>query len=123
MTLAEYIRGGYPVDVFASAVEERLLSFPDDTRIACRDREELNQMLDIVQKFFHTLHIGFDRDMFSGSGYSHWFYFYKSCGAIHIGGGNCYETIPLSDIIDEITDGYVDDFDVFDIGDLDALFI
>ena len=122
MTLAEYIRS-YPVDVLASAVEERLLSFPEDTRIACRDREELNQMLDIVQKFFHTLHIGFDRDMFSGSGYSHWFYFYKSGGAIHIGGGDRYETSPLSDIIDEITDGYVDDFDVFDIGDLDDLFI
>lgn len=89
MTLTEYLERGYPIEDFAENLESVLLNFGPyaETRVACRDRAELDQVLDVIEEYFQTLHLGFERSRYTAQKKPDWFYIYRSEEDIHMGGG------------------------------------
>lgn len=125
MTLTEYLEQGYPVEDFAENLESVLLNFGPytETRVTCRDRAELDHVLDVIEKYFQTLHLGFRRENFTAEKKPDWFYIYRSEYDIHMGGGDMndlMESITLSDILENLVDNFSCD-DCGDLPELDSL--
>lgn len=126
MTLTEYLEQGYPVEDFAENLESVLLNFGPyaETRVACRDRAELDQVLDVIEKYFQTLHLGFERSRYTAQKQPDWFYIYRSEEDIHMGGGSygLDESVKLSEILVNMIDGFKDVEDCENLPELDSLF-
>ena len=126
MTLTEYLDQGYPVEDFAENLESVLLNFGPyaETRVACRDRAELDQVLDVIEEYFQTLHLGFVRSRYTAQKKPDWFYIYRSEEDIHMGGGSydLDESVKLSEILVNTID-ILKDVEVCDnLPELDSLF-
>lgn len=126
MTLTEYLERGYPIEDFAENLESALLNFGPyaETRVACRDRAELDQVLDVIEKYFQTLHLGFERSRYTAQKQPDWFYIYRSEEGIHMGGGSYVfdESVKLSEILVNTIDT-IKDVEVCDnLPELDSLF-
>lgn len=127
MTLTEYLEKGYPVEDFAENLESVLLNFGPyaETRVACCDRAELDQVLDVIEKYFQTLHLGFERSRYTAQKKPDWFYVYRSEEEIHMGGGDRNgfdESVTLSDILVNTIDTLKDVEVCDDLPELDSLF-
>lgn len=126
MTLAEYLERGYPLKDFAENLENTLLNLDyAETKITCKDRAELDQVLDVIQDYFMTLHFGFRRADYPAKKKPDWFYLYRYEYDIHIGGGSrdgLDETISLSEIIESTIDSLKDVEVCDDLPELDSLF-
>ena len=125
MTLTEYLEQGYPVEDFAENLESVLLNLGPyaETKVVCRDRAELDQVLDVIEKYFQILHIGFRRENFTAEKKPDWFYIYRSEYDIHMGGGDMNdlgESVTLSDILENLVDNFSCD-DCGDLPELDSL--
>ena len=129
MTLTEYLERGYPIEDFAENLESVLLNFGPyaETRVACHDRAELDQVLDVIEGYFQTLHLGFQRPRYTAIKKPDWFYIYRSGEDIHMGGGNRNgvdfdESVTLSEILVN-TINNLEDVEVCDnLPELDSLF-
>lgn len=125
MTLTEYFDQGYPVEDFAENLESVLLNFGPyaETRVACRDRAELDQVLDIIEEYFQTLHLGFERSRYTAQKQPDWFYIYRSEEDIHMGGGSydLDESVKLSEILVNTIDNLKDVEVCDDLPELDSL--
>ena len=127
MTLTEYLEQGYPVEDFAENLESVLLNFGPyaETRVACRDRAELDQVLDVIEQYFQTLHLGFQRPRYTAIKKPDWFYIYRSEEDIHMGGGNRNgfdDSVTLSEILVNTIDILKDVGVCDDLPELDSLF-
>ena len=126
MTLTEYLERGYPIEDFAENLESVLLNFGPyaETKIACRDRAELDQVLDVIEKYFQTLHLGFERSRYTAQKQPDWFYIYRSEEDIHMGGGSygLDESVKLSEILVNTIDNFKDVEDCDNLPELDSLF-
>ena len=125
MTLPEYLDQGYPVEDFAENLESVLLNFGPytETRVTCRDRAELDHVLDVIEKYFQILHLGFARSKYTAQKKPDWFYFYRSGKDIHMGGGTrdgLDESVSLSEILENLVDNFSCD-DCGDLPELDSL--
>lgn len=126
MTLTEYLERGYPIKDFAENLESVLLNFEPyaETKVVCRDRTELDQVLDVIEEYFQTLHLGFVRSRYTAQKKPDWFYLYRS-GNIHIGGGDrngLDEAVSLSEILENLVDNFKDVEDCDNLPELDSLF-
>ena len=125
MTLTEYLEHGYPVEDFAENLESALLNFGPyaETKVACRDRAELDQVLDVIEEYFQTLHLGFKRYRYTAQEKPDWFYVYRSEKEIHIGGGSYSldESVTLSEILVNTIDNLKDVEVCDDLPELDSL--
>jgi len=126
LTLTEYLERGYPIEDFAENLESVLLNFGPyaETKIACRDRAELDQVLDVIEKYFQTLHLGFERSRYTAQKQPDWFYIYRSEEDIHMGGGSygLDESVKLSEILVNTIDNFKDVEDCDNLPELDSLF-
>ena len=126
MTLTEYLEEGYPVEDFAENLESVLLDFrPYSETVACRDRAELDQVLDVIEKYFQTLHLGFERSRYTAQKKPDWFYFLRSKENIHIGGGDrngSGKSVTLSEILVNTIDNLKNVEVCDDLPELDSLF-
>ena len=126
MTLTEYLDQGYPVEDFAENLESVLLNFGPyaETKVACRDRAELDQVLDVIEEYFKTLHLGFVRSRYTAQNKPDWFYIYRS-GNIHMGGGDLDgldKAVSLSEILENLADNFKDVEVCDNLPELDSLF-
>ena len=126
MTLTEYLERGYPIKDFAENLESVLLNFEPyaETKVVCRDRTELDQVLDVIEEYFQTLHLGFVRSRYTAQNKPDWFYIYRS-GNIHMGGGDRNDldkAVSLSEILGNLVDNFKDVEVCDDLPELDSLF-
>ena len=126
MTLTEYLERGYPIKDFAENLESVLLNFEPyaETKVVCRDRTELDQVLDVIEEYFQTLHLGFVRSRYTAQNKPDWFYIYRS-GNIHMGGGDRNDldkAVSLSEILENLVDNFKDVEVCDDLPELDSLF-
>lgn len=125
MTLTEYLERGYPIEDFAENLESVLLNFEPyaETKVVCRDRAELDQVLDVIEEYFQTLHLGFVRSRYTAQKKPDWFYIYRS-GNIHMGGGDrngLDKAVSLSEILENLVDNFKDVEVCDDLPELDSL--
>lgn len=126
MTLTEYLEQGYPVEDFAENLESVLLNFEPyaETKVVCCDRTELDQVLDVIEEYFQTLHLGFVRSRYTAQKKPDWFYIYRF-GNIRIGGGRLNDldkAVSLSEILENLVDNFKDVEVCDDLPELDSLF-
>ena len=126
MTLTEYLERGYPIKDFAENLESVLLNFEPyaETKVVCRDRTELDRVLDVIEEYFQTLHLGFVRSRYTAQNKPDWFYIYRS-GNIHMGGGDRNDldkAVSLSEILENLVDNFKDVEVCDDLPELDSLF-
>jgi len=125
LTLTEYLERGYPIEDFAENLESVLLNFEPyaETKVVCRDRAELDQVLDVIEEYFQTLHLGFVRSRYTAQKKPDWFYIYRS-GNIHMGGGDrngLDKAVSLSEILENLVDNFKDVEVCDDLPELDSL--